>query len=143
MYIRRKVFSLLTDSEGNERYFSTTEFNYDAEEKTFAECEGEDCSEGEKKKSHLGAKIAGGVAGTTAAVGGGIYGANKYGQHMVKKAKEQGGRLLALKDTGILNKSEQAAADKLAKNIVRGEKLQKPAQTIAKHAGKLKKIIKK
>lgn len=142
MYIRRKVFSLLTDSEGNERYFSTTEFNYNAEEKTFAECEGEDCSEGGKKKSHLGAKIAGGAAGTAAVAGGSIYGANKYGQHLVKKANEQGGQLFA-KGTGIITKSELETADKLAKKIARGEKLQKPAKFISDHASKLKKLIKK
>jgi len=36
MYIRRKVFSLLQDETGEERYFSTTEFiNYDLEQREF------------------------------------------------------------------------------------------------------------
>lgn len=44
MYIRRKVFSLLQDSEtGEERYFSTTDINLEnAEERVFSVIEGEE-----------------------------------------------------------------------------------------------------
>ena len=75
MYIRRKVFSILTDEMGEERLYSVNEtilegYEYD-EEREFAE------SEEKEKKSHKGAKIATGVAGTAAATAAGIYAAKK------------------------------------------------------------------
>jgi hypothetical protein len=45
MYIRRKVFSVLQDESGEERYFSTTDYVYD--DRMFSK-------DSEKKKSHNG-----------------------------------------------------------------------------------------
>ena len=140
MLIKRNVyFSAIDQETGEEKLFSVSEV---LDEETYLERLYSECKEDEKKSS-TGKKVAAVGAGTVAAGAGAVYGANKVGKHMVKKANETGARLLALKDTGILTKTEQKAADKLAKNIVKGEALQKPAQFIAKHAGKLKKVIRK
>ena len=65
MEIRRKVFSLLEDENGEERYYSTTEFEIDLDEETgeklFSEKEKE-----EKKGMSKGGKIALGTAGSLA-----------------------------------------------------------------------------
>lgn len=76
MYIRRKVFSLLQDENGEERYFSTTEFTREvAEEKTYAK---KDDKESTGKKVAKGAGIA---AGATVAAAGSY----QLGRHLQKK----------------------------------------------------------
>ncbi len=77
MYIRRKVFSLLQNEYGEERYFSTTEFDmsYDGEEIRYFAKKDDDEEEEEPKKRGTGKKIAKGVGiGTAAGLAGtGIY----------------------------------------------------------------------
>ena len=80
MYIRRKVFSKLQTEDGQERYFSTTEFTLTKDSegiKYFSKCDddSEEC-EGDKpkKKKSTGKKIALGTGlavGTPLAVAGG------------------------------------------------------------------------
>jgi hypothetical protein len=88
MYIRRKVFSVAIDESGEEKLFSTTEIMSEDSylEKIYAEAEAE-------KKSSTGKKVAIGAGATAAAGAGGIYGAGKLGEKMVKsaakKAKDQ------------------------------------------------------
>ena len=90
MYIRRKVFSLLQDEYGEERYFSTTEFVNDYyDERMYAEAEDEDEDEDEDEEiesKHIGRKIA---AGTGIAAGGAVGTAGAYQgvRHAVKGAK--------------------------------------------------------
>lgn len=57
MYIRRKVFSLLQDENGEERYFSTTDYELldEYDERLYAESEDKD---EEKKDKHVGRKVA-------------------------------------------------------------------------------------
>ena len=75
MEIRRKVFSLLEDENGEERYYSTTEFEIDFDEesgeKLFSEKE-----EKEKKGMSKGAKVALGATGAVAAGVGALELAN-------------------------------------------------------------------
>ena len=84
MYIRRKVFSVLTNEMGEERLYSVNEtvfegFEYDeVDERIFAEKE--------EKKGGKGKKIAAGVVGTTAATAAGLYAAKKG--HLGAKAGE-------------------------------------------------------
>lgn len=75
MYIRRKVFSLLQDENGEERYFSTTDYELldEYDEKLYAESEDE---EEEKKDKHIGRKIAIGAAVAPVAA----YGAYRGGR---------------------------------------------------------------
>lgn len=80
MYIRRKVFSLLQDETGEERYFSTTDFDLDVDERVFAEAEEE-----EPKKLSKGAKIALGTAGALGTTAAGIVGAKYAGKALLKK----------------------------------------------------------
>ena len=73
MYIRRKVFSLLQDETGEERYYSTTNFDLNVvEERNFAN------KEKEKKGLSTAAKIGIGTAG-------GIVGAKCVGKVLLKK----------------------------------------------------------
>lgn len=78
MEIRRKVFSLLEDENGEERYYSTTEFemDYDWEtgEKYFSEKKDDDNNK--KKGMSKGGKIALGVTGAAAASVAALEGAN-------------------------------------------------------------------
>jgi exopolyphosphatase/pppGpp-phosphohydrolase len=122
MYIRRKVFSVLQDESGEERYFSTTDYVYD--DRMFSE-------DGEKKPLSRGAKIAIGTAGTAALAAGSIYGAKKLGQHIIKNTKvtSKGYDKLSKKllDGKITEEQFQQA---LAKNKKLGANLQKPADFV-------------
>ncbi len=73
MEIRRKVFSLLQDENGEERYYSTTEFEMEFDEETgekmFSEKE-------EKNGMSKGGKIALGVTGAAATSVAALEGAN-------------------------------------------------------------------
>lgn len=82
MYIRRKVFSLLQDETGEERYFSTTDITLeDAEQRIFSLNEYDDkyeqrvYAEREGLTNAQKAAIAG--AGTLATAAGTLYGAKK------------------------------------------------------------------
>lgn len=93
MYIRRKVFSVIEDENGVERYFSTTEFiNEEAYlnsvQREFAEKE-------EKKKLSTGKKAALATAGTAAAATAAAYGISKGRGKQLKKTLEKGKQLLA------------------------------------------------
>lgn len=121
MFIRRKVFSLLQDQNGEERYYSTTEFvNEGAEERYYSEDEEAVAEEGQKKGLSKKAKIALGIGAGALATAGGIYGAKKLGGHLQNKAlKMKNGQ-------GPVDYKKMANYDKLGKN------LQKPADAIAK-----------
>lgn len=81
MYIRRKVFSLLRNERGEERYFSTTEYQL-VDERMFAEAEEDSEDKEEKgKKKNLAKKIAVGAAVAPLAA----YGAYKGGRALEKK----------------------------------------------------------
>ena len=130
MYIRRKVFSLLHDETGEERYFSTTEINLE-EERIFS------VDEEDEEKSHRGRNIALGTAaalGTTAAT---IYGAKKLGARLVKEAAKKKSKAAEelLKDSFSGTRGRQSVAD-LSKKATKyekvGETLQKPADEIVK-----------
>lgn len=71
MEIRRKAFSLLQDENGEERYYSTTEFEIGFDEET-----GEKLFSEKEEKKGKGGKIALGVAGGTAAAVGALELAN-------------------------------------------------------------------
>lgn len=80
MYIRRKVFSLLQDETGEERYFSTTDITLeDAEQRIFSlvEDEEEQREYAEKEGMTNAQKAAIVGAGTLATAAGTLYGAKK------------------------------------------------------------------
>ncbi len=107
MYIRRKVFSIGYDANGEERLFSTNEIlNEDAYLRMFAEKEEEKEEKKGLTKAQKRALIAGaGVAATAA----GIYGANKLGHHMLKKnAESKVGKYLAAPGDKIAKVSKKA-----------------------------------
>lgn len=83
MYIRRKVFSLLQDETGEERYFSTTDITLeDAEQRIFSlneyddEYEQREYADKEDSDSNTAAKIAAAAAGA-ATLAGSTYAAKK------------------------------------------------------------------
>lgn len=87
MYIRRKVFSLLHDETGEERYFSTTEINLeDAEERIFSVNEEVSL---EDVKSHKGLKRALAAGLLTLDAGGGLIG-GYAGKKAANKADKEG-----------------------------------------------------
>ena len=87
MYIRRKVFSLLHDETGEERYFSTTEINLeDAEERIFSVNEEVSL---EDVKSHKGLKRALAAGLLTLDAGGGLIG-GYAGKKAADKADKEG-----------------------------------------------------
>lgn len=99
MYIRRKVFSLLQDETGEERYFSTTDFELDngMEERYYSDDEDED----ERKGLSRGAKVALGTGAAT--LGAGIYGGKKLGNRMLKDAMESRRSLVNASSKGSLS----------------------------------------
>ena len=125
MYIRRKVFSILTDEMGEERLYSVNETVFEGyEEREFAEKE--------EKKSHKGAKIAAGVAGTVGATAAGVYAAKKglLGKkaadkvnNVILKYSKEGGKIY-----------EQAIKDKV--NAHKKDIVKRAQEVVAKkHAG--------
>ena len=134
MYIRRKVFSVALDENGEERYFSTNEIINEEDyldEVLYSE------KKEKEKKSHLGRNIALGTAGTAALAGGGIYAADRIGKNIEYK------NLAKWAET---NPNNEKVLEELEKKIAKGRKLRKPAETIvdsskyvgekAKEAGK-------
>lgn len=123
MYIRRKVFSLLQDENGEERYFSTTEFE---DERLYAESDDDEKS-GRGKK----AAIIGGAAVAPVAVAGGYQlvrrGQDKRAQKALEAAIEEGE-----------NEKIRSAAEKVGKrNKVDnfGDKAQGGVKKVVKGAG--------
>lgn len=141
MYIRRKVFSLLQDETGKERYFSTTDVTLEnEEERTFSVAEGleeKDFSDKKEKvdlkdvKSHKGLKRAL-AAGLTGLDAGGYVGkkaankADKEGksdEEILKEARKAGRNVGIGVGAGIginasaknLKKLETLAGKKLGK----------------------------
>lgn len=145
MYIRRKVFSLLQDETGKERYFSTTDVTLENEkERTFSVAEGleeKDFSDKKEKvdlkdvKSHKGLKraLAAGLTGLDA--GGGLAGgyvgkkaankADKEGksdEEILKEARKAGRNVGIGVGAGI---GINASAKNLKKETLAGKKLGK------------------
>jgi len=134
MYIRRKVFSVALDENGEEKYFSTNEFIN--EEDYLDEVLFSDDDEESEEKSHRGRNIAIGAGGAAALTGGGIYGAKKLGQHLSKSRTigERGRRLVShIPGVDMRNRRQKV-----------GDILQKPADWIvAKTKGSRKYIVNK
>lgn len=136
MEIRRKVFSLLQNENGEERYYSTNEFeiSYDEEtgEKMFSE------KEGKKKGMSTGAKVAAGTAGAAVVGVGGLEAAYHGAKALAKKnsngrisyekgvAKEELKKMLENRE---INKSQfESAVKKLDKTSGIRRKLGKIAK---------------
>lgn len=118
MYIRRKVFSVALDENGEERYFSTNEIINEEDyldEVLYSE------KKEKEKKSHRGRNIALGTAGTAALAGGGIYAADRIGKNIENK------NLAKWAET---NPNNEKVLEELEKKIAKGRKLRKPAETI-------------
>ena len=125
MYIRRKVFSILTNEKGEERLYSVNET-------VFKGYEVREFAEKEEKKSHKGAKIAAGVAGTVGATAAGVYAAKKglLGKraadkvnNVILKYSKEGGKVY-----------EQAIKDKV--NAHKKDIVKRAQEVVAKkHAG--------
>ena len=83
MYIRRKVFSLLQDETGEERYFSTTEFVNSSNLKEFSNKEKDEFREDMVKGIKKGSNISKAVTLLSSAGGGaiGYYGAKSLGKN--------------------------------------------------------------
>lgn len=135
MYIRRKVFSLLQDETGEERYFSTTEFDLDVEERSFADKE----DKGEKKKGmSTAAKVGAGAAAATAA---GIIGARYAGKSLLKKSNKALEELKQqIKKEGFTEELKNSN-NKLFKKQALGKKLAAPGDFIVDQSGKVYKFV--
>lgn len=111
MYIRRKVFSLLRNENGEERYFSTTEYEL-LDERMYAESEEENDEETEKKgKKGLGKKLAIGAAVAPLAA----YGAYKGGRALEKKIDSK--KLEKLNKIAEKTEKQNKKIDKLTKRL--------------------------
>lgn len=133
MYIRRKVFSLLQDETGEERYYSTTDFDLDVEEKVFAEKE----AETEKKGLSKGAKIALGTAGVLGTTAAGIIGARYAGKNILKKSNKALEELKQqIKKDGFTEELKNTN-NKIFKKQALGKKLAAPGDFIVDQSGKV------
>lgn len=134
MYIRRKVFSLLEDVDGEARYFSTTEFELtDGSEERYY-------SDDEKKGMSKAAKVALGTGAGLAAVAGGIYGGKKLGPKVAELGKKMKYKdmMNALDDEIAGNARSAKAWGRRVENL--GEKMQAPGDYVVRvgKAGKAK-----
>lgn len=140
MYIRRKVFSLLEDEMGEERYFSTTDFELtdDVEERYYSNDE-------DKKGMSKAAKVALGTGAGLAAVAGGIYGGKKFGPKLVSAAeKAKTKALFKALDDEIAGKEVKGAITRKARMMKSaGEGMQKPAKYIESGYKSLKEKLSK
>lgn len=117
MYIRRKVFSLL-NVDGEDRYFSTTEFELTdgSESRYFSDSE-------DKKGMSKAAKIALATGAGLATVAGGLYGAkkgafgNRAGMAVNKAIMRGAGR------TGNRKAFESAAKDYAVQSVKNADKV--------------------
>lgn len=130
MYIRRKVFSLL-DVDGEERYFSTTDFeltdDYGYEDRYY--------SDDEKKGLSKAAKAAIASGAGLATLAGGVYAGKKLGPKLVSAAKKARTKAIfkALDDLDdeIAGKEVKSAITRKARLMKAiGEGMQKPAEYI-------------
>lgn len=144
MYIRRKVFSIITDENGEERLFSTTEFidesNY-LDELAFSDND---------NKMSVGKKAALATAGTLAAAGAGIYGSKLAGKAVIKQALKNSKKYRDEAASTFKNLTEEQMDDlakKVAKELKIGKSMQKSADTVnsavVNSAKKVKDIFKK
>lgn len=127
MYVRRKVFSVITDENGEERLFSTTEFidesNY-LDELAFSDND---------NKMSVGKKAALAAAGTLAAAGAGIYGSKLAGKAVIKQALKNSKKYRDEAASTFKNLTEEQMDDlakKVAKELKIGKSMQKPADTV-------------
>lgn len=132
MYIRRKVFSSLMDETGEERLFSTTDYEYDEngnaclDERVF--------SDKNDKGMTTAQKAAIGALATIAAGTGAVVGAKYGGKALVNKAAKI--EKAAMSSADGINSDAMTKAAKLTKV---GKALQVPADTFvagAKATGK-------
>ena len=127
MYIRRKVFSLL-DVDGEERYFSTTDFeltdDYGYEDRYY--------SDDEKKGLSKAAKAAIASGAGLATLAGGVYAGKKLGPKLVSAAeKARTKALFKALDDEIAGKEVKDAITRKARLMKAiGEGMQKPAEYI-------------
>jgi hypothetical protein len=100
MEIRRRVFSLLEDENGEERYYSTTEFELEFDEETGEKLFSE---KDEKKGMSKGAKIALGATGSAIAAVGALELANILKKKHISAEDRKSLRLIAdnLKGKGL------------------------------------------
>ena len=127
MYIRRKVYSLLQDENGEERYFSTTDFELTdgAEERYYSDDEG----------LSRGAKAAIGTGAGLAAAAGAIYGGKRLGNRMLKGAMESRRSLANAASKGSLsNKSIIDQIGKIQDKEKLARKLSAPGDYVVKVA---------
>lgn len=122
MYIRRKVFSLL-NVNGEERYFSTTDFENVSESEVRLFSDNEKAKMSNKKKAAIATAAA--VAATTAVIGGGKLAGNK----IIKDVNKAIG-----KTTGTTSGMTEKEYNKLMKQKKVGEYLSKPADVISEGA---------
>lgn len=110
MYIRRKVFSLLQDEMGEERYFSTTEFELEdgLDERYYSDDEG----------MSTGAKVGIG-AGATAATTAAALMAAKKGAFGGKIQKEVGKQIMKIGDKIGSKKIYMSGADDYVRGSVK------------------------
>lgn len=113
MEVRRKVYSLLQDEFGEERYYSTNEFemDYDWEtgEKFFSE------KSDEKKGMSKGGKIALGAAGTVAATVAALEGANYIKKGVSYKQALKKANMSAQEIAAMARKANGSHADTLVR----------------------------
>ena len=137
MYIRRKVFSLLQDETGEERYYSTTDFDLDVEERIFADKEEKEPKKGLSKGAKIGLGVGGGLAATAA----GIVGARYAGKQLVKKSNKALEELKQqIKKDGFTEELKNTK-DKLFKKQALGKKLAAPDDFIVDQSGKVYKFV--
>lgn len=130
MYIRRKVFSKLQTEDGQERYFSTTEFTYMSEEeqREFAEKEKQEEDEKKAKRKKIAKKAAIG-----AGIAGAAYGGSKLTQRYISKKATSLSDALA---SGNLDESETQAANEQLRKLFRGERIAKKISNPVEQAGR-------
>lgn len=124
MYIRRKVFSLLQDETGEERYFSTTDITLeDAEQRIFSlnEYDEEEQREYAEKEKGLskGQKAAIASAGALATTAATLYGGKKG---MLGKRVAMGINKAIMKNTKAGSKLYESAVKDAVKAAGKGNK---------------------
>ena len=130
MFIRRKVYSVIEDENGEQKLFSTTEFiNEDEYVKTFSD----------KKEVAKKAGIAGG--GAVVGAGGTIYGGKKLGEYLQKKG--WGKVAEAATNTNLTPEQLEKLEKTAEKQLKTGRILRTPADAIETAAKNTAEGIKK
>lgn len=124
MYIRRKVFSLLQDENGEERYFSTTEFTREvAEEKTYAKKDDEE-STGKKVAKGAGKTAENAVKETAKKTKDATVEAGKKTGNFIKRAWKGETNGFKVDAKGQVRKNGKFASEKaLKKNATKNRAL--------------------